>query len=478
MTASNACEQEELRVDLAVAGGGACGLMTALRAAMDPDLSIAVFEKSTREGCNAAISSGSLAAGGTRFQRAAGIVDSPQQHAEDILRENGDEAYRPVIEALCNVAPTMVEWIADTGYPVEIGADMPRAGMSAPRLHTDTGRQGGARLIRHLRVLLEGHDNVAFVDEAPVTGLLHDGDAVTGLVVTQNHASQQVHADTVMLATDGFAANPRLLQEHLPHLGNPFYGGVATSTGDALEWSLPLGAGLRNMGAALRSGLVVVDHGTRVSPALQFNGAVLINQEGRRFVDEESKGYSPMAGVLQQQSGERAAMVWDAAAMDATRESEMMRECLAAGAIQTIRTLAELADALHLDRATTSAALQPLRGRRAPVAPYHLAWVTHGVLTTQGGLSIDAAGRVLRASGVPIAGLYAGGGAACGLAGATSDGYLSGNGLLSAFGMGWIVGETVAGRRTSRLGLAESIPPAGGPAGRVIIAQCIDCIPH
>ena len=87
------------------------------------------------------------------------------------------------------------------------------------------------------------------------------------------------------------------------------------------------------MGAALRSGLVVVGHGTRVSPTLQFTGAVLLDTSGSRFVDEEAHGYSSMAGILQQQPGERAAMVWDATAMAATRESEMMRESLAAGAI-------------------------------------------------------------------------------------------------------------------------------------------------
>lgn len=435
-----------LSVDLAIAGGGACGLMTALRAAANPDLTVAVFEKSTREGCNAAISSGSLAAGGTRFQRAAGIVDSPARHAEDILQENGDEAFRPVIQALCNVAPAMVEWIADSGYPVEIGADMPRAGMSVPRLHTDVGRQGGGRLIRHLRSLVERRDNIAFVDEAPATGLLHEGGAVTGVQFVQNGEGHTVQASAVMLATDGFAANPTLFKEHLPHLGNPFYGGVSTSSGDSLEWAVGLGAGLRNMGAALRSGLVVVDHGTRVSPALQFNGAVLVNERGERFVDEESKGYSPMAGVLQQQPGECAAMVWDATAMDATRESEMMRECLAAGAIRNIETLTELAGVLQLDIGKTRTALEPLPGRRALVAPYHLAWVTHGILTTQGGLTIDPGGRVLREDGAPIPGLYAGGGTACGLAGPDSDGYLSGNGLLSALGMGWIVGDHVGHR--------------------------------
>ena len=41
--------------------------------------------------------------------------------------------------ALCAAAPAYVEWLADAlGHPVEIGTDLPRAGMSVPRLHTDT----------------------------------------------------------------------------------------------------------------------------------------------------------------------------------------------------------------------------------------------------------------------------------------------------------------------------------------------------
>ena len=71
------------------------------------------FEKSIREGSNAGASSGSLAAGSTRWQREAGIRDSPQKHVEDILGNSGDEAHRPLVEALCHVAPEYVTWIAD-----------------------------------------------------------------------------------------------------------------------------------------------------------------------------------------------------------------------------------------------------------------------------------------------------------------------------------------------------------------------------
>lgn len=434
----------DLQVDVAIAGGGACGLVTALRAAADPGLVVGIFEKSTREGCNAAISSGSLAAAGTRFQSELGIDDSPQAHADEILGQSGDEGWRPVVEAVCAVAPRFVEWLADTGYPVELGTDMPRAGMAVPRLHTDRGRLGGGRLVRHLRELVAARDNIALVDEAPVTGLVPAGSGVGGLTVRQNGVDQRVRAGAVVLACDGFANNPDLMRTHLSHLGSPFYGGVSTATGDALGWVQPFGTRLRNMGAALRSGLVTVGHGTRVSPALPFNGAVLVNTEGRRFVDEASKGYSALAGILQGQPGECAAMVWDDLAMARTRESELMRASIDGGAVRRAGSTAELAALLGLDEALLASALVPLPDRRRLVPPYHFAWVTHGVLATQGGLVVDAGGRVLDRDDTPVPGLYAGGGTVCGLAGESSDGYVSGNGLLSAFGLGWIIGDALA----------------------------------
>ena len=196
----------ELDVDVAIAGGGAAGIMAALRASEDPELIVAVYEKSTREGSNAAISSGSLAAGGTRFQRAAGIDDSPSRHAADILAASGDEEWRPIVEAVCAAAPAVVEWIADSGYPVEVGVDLSRAGMSVPRLHSDIGRLGGGRLMRHLRAVLDTRPNVAFVDEAPAVGLLREDGAVTGMVVSQNGDREDVRAAATVLAVDGFAA--------------------------------------------------------------------------------------------------------------------------------------------------------------------------------------------------------------------------------------------------------------------------------
>lgn len=434
---------EDIEVDVVVAGGGAAGLMAALQASENDDVVVALLEKSTREGCNAAISSGSLAAGGTRFQRAAGIDDSPQRFADDLLRNSGDERHRPLVEALTAVAATYVEWIADSGYDLDVGTDMPRKGQSVPRLHADPLRRGGAPLIAHLRSLLLDRPNVAFLDEAPVTGLRVEDGRVVGVTGRQNGAELTVSAAATVLATDGFAGNRDLMREYCADLGEPFHGGTSTATGDAIPWLRALGVDLRNMGSCLRHGQVTA-RGTRVNPNLPWLGAVLLNRDGERFVDETAYGYSGLAGQIQGQPGERAVVVWDDEAQEIARHSEMMRDSEAAGAIARADGIPELAVALRVDADRLEEALRARDDRRQLRAPFHYAWLTHGVLTTQGGAAITTAGEVLRTGGDVVPGLYAAGGTAVGLAGPSSDGYSSGAGLLSAFGMGWIVGNRLA----------------------------------
>lgn len=435
---------EDVDVDVVVAGGGACGLMTALKASENEDLIIAVLEKSTREGCNAAISSGSLAAGGTRFQAAAGIEDSPQRHADDVLTTSGDERHRPLVEALCAVGPTYVEWVHDVlGYELEIGIDMPRKGQSVPRLHVDPARRGGGPLIAQLRSALVDRPNVAFLDETPVTGLRVEDETVIGVTARQGDRDLTVTATTTMLATDGFAGNRDLMREYCADLGEPFHGGVSTATGDAIAWLRELGADFRNMGACLRHGQVTT-RGTRVNPNLPWLGAVLVNREGARFVDEQAFGYSGLAGHVQAQPGERAVMIWDEEAHVTASHSEMMRESEQAGAMARADDVESLAVVLRMDPAMLAAAIRPAPGRRPLNGPFHYAWLTHGVLASQGGAAITTSGEVLRPDGSTIPGLRAGGGVAVGLAGPSSEGYSSGAGLLSAFGMGWLVGTALA----------------------------------
>jgi fumarate reductase flavoprotein subunit len=82
--------------------------------------------------------------------------------------------------------------------------------------------------------------------------------------------------------------------------------------------------------------------------------------------------------------------------------------------------------------------------KRPLQAPFHAIKVTGALFHTQGGLEVDAHCRVMKTNGQVLTNLYAAGGAARGVSGRGADGYLAGNGLLSAVGGGWLVAQDIA----------------------------------
>jgi fumarate reductase flavoprotein subunit len=145
-------------------------------------------------------------------------------------------------------------------------------------------------------------------------------------------------------------------------------------------------------------------------------------------------------------------MIWDEPAHEVATHSELMRESTAAGAFRRYDDIGDMAASLGVpagplgDTIGCFSATSPLVGRsRGRLdGPWYAAWITHGILTTQGGLLVDPAGRVLRPDGTAIGGLSAAGGAATGISGPSPAGYSSGNGLLAAMGLGWIIGNRLA----------------------------------
>jgi fumarate reductase flavoprotein subunit len=89
------------------------------------------------------------------------------------------------------------------------------------------------------------------------------------------------------------------------------------------------------------------------------------------------------------------------------------------------------------------------RFKRRLQAPFHAVKVTGALFHTQGGLDVDAQCRVLREDGSALPNLLAAGGAARGVSGNEVWGYLSGNGLLSAVGGGWVAAGTLIDQLTT-----------------------------
>src|SRR5262249_56345179 len=96
-------------VDVLVVGAGACGLAAAI-AAHDAGASVAIIEKLERPGGNSALSTGSVPAAGTRFQRDAGIEDSPQRFIADLMRTGGPSDCPPLGRRLVETSAATGAW--------------------------------------------------------------------------------------------------------------------------------------------------------------------------------------------------------------------------------------------------------------------------------------------------------------------------------------------------------------------------------
>jgi fumarate reductase flavoprotein subunit len=258
----------------------------------------------------------------------------------------------------------------------------------------------------------------------------------------------------VILACDGFAANPEMVSRYIPEMAGVGCIGVQGSTGDAIRWGLEMGAAVAHMSGHQAHGLVCAGYGTRLSPEIPQVGAVIVNRSGERFARED-QGYSEFAREVLAQPGGVAVAIFDQKMFDVVARLDHWRDTVASGAIRSADTLAGLAAAFRLPedalrasfRQCDGSAPDPFGRPRLPipaVAPFHGALITGALAHTQGGLVVDVHARVLRPDGSTITNLYAGGGNAAGISGDSAVGYLSGNGLLSAYGLGLIAGDHAA----------------------------------
>jgi fumarate reductase flavoprotein subunit len=434
--------------DFLAVGAGACGLAAAI-AAHDAGLSAAVVEKLARPGGNSALSTGSVIGAGSRYQREAGIDDSPDRMVADLTAIAGASDNPALVRRLAEISAGLVEWLIETvGCRLQLVTAYRHIGHSVPRLHAPVSRRG-QDLVDDL-VAAANQRGIPIALGNDVAGLLVKDGAVQGIRLA---SGEEITARKTLLALNGFAANPALVREYCPEIAGAQYFGAPGSTGEAVLWGREVGAALDNMGAYQGYAAVAYPHGSLLSWTTIEKGGILLGRDGRRF-GNEGLGYSGYARVVLEQGGEAVAL-FDQRIFDIASGEEEFVELARYGGVRQAASVAEAASAMGLDPAALAEEVAlysasargetPDRfGRRdfglAPLAaPFYAARVIPGLFHTQGGLRVDADARVLRPDGTAVANLFAGGGAAAGISGRQGAlGYASGNGLLSALGLGWL----------------------------------------
>jgi flavocytochrome c len=445
----------EADVDVLVIGAGACGLAAAI-AAHDAGATVAIIEKLDRPGGNSSLSTGSVPGAGTRFQREAGIDDSTDQFIEDLLRKGGPTDCPDLLRRLAETSAETVEWLVDTvGARMVLVTAYKHVGHSVPRLHAPVSRRG-QDLVDDLLAGLEKRGLPLAVGNGARALLSDATSAVIGAdVETRNGERHRIAARKTILAVNGFAGNRDLVARFCSEVSGAQYFGARGSTGEAVLWGEQIGAACGNIGAYQGYAAVSDPHGSLLSWTTIEKGGIIINGAGKRFGDE-SAGYSGFTPNVMAQSSPCFA-IFDQHIFDIASAEEEFVELVNYGGVKKAATTDALAAFHKLDAIAIGATLDDYNkaargvkpdafGRRdfalAPLTgDLYICRVVPGLFHTQGGLMVDIDGRVLRANGKPIANLFAGGGAAAGLSGKTgAGGYASGNGLLSAVGLGRLAG--------------------------------------
>ncbi len=410
-----------------IIGGGLAGLMTALRLAPEPVVVLAKAPLQTE--ASSAWAQGGIAA-------CVGPDDSPALHGADTLAAGDGLCDPAAVGRIVQAGPAAIEALARLGARFDRGADGAlRLGQEAAhgrrRIVHAAGDGTGREVLRAVVAAVRATASVTVLEGVEARRLLVRDNAMVGVLAAGPGGAQVLPTRRVVIATGGIGGL-------YLHTTNP-----AGSWGGGLALAARAGAVLRDMefvqfhptaldGGSLPLGLV--------SEAVRGDGAVLIDETGRRFM-----AGTPGAELAPRDVVARA--VWRRL-MDGHAVFLDARQALGAEFAQHFPVVAALCRAAGIDPAT-----QPIPVR--PAAHYHM-----------GGIAVDLAGRST------VAGLWACGEAACtGMHGANR---LASNSLLeAAVCAGWVA-DDVAGTPAGQVrptAVASLPPPADPGAVRGILSR-------
>lgn len=431
--------------------------MAALRAA-EAGLSVLVLDsnESFRRGNNTSMSTAMIPAMGTRYQKDAGVRDSPQTFLDDVSAKTHGDFNSVVAGALAEASAELVEWLADrVGLDISLVTNFAYPGHSVMRCHTIPGHSGAAMLDDILAEVKET-DLIDMFVPARLVDILAEGDTVTGVVVETPAGREEIPTRAVVLATNGYGADGVLLGENIPEISEAIYYGSEHSRGDAVRIGQRFGIAVDYLDAYQGHAGLAMPAASLATWATVMHGGFLVNSDGLRYGDE-TKGYSEYAAESLKHAQEGSWIIIDQRIHDSCLEFADYQNVVESNGLRWAESVEELAETSGicakglsntLEKAGVSAAGSPDEfGREnweapleSPLAAIH---VRPALFHTQGGLRIDAHARTLREDGSQLSGLYAVGGAAAGISGHGASGYLAGNGLLPALGLSFIAAADI-----------------------------------
>lgn len=493
-------EDSTVEADVVVVGAGGAGMTAAITAAGEGK-SVVILESQSMVGGNSVRATGGMNAGKTVYQdenefgESAGVEKTLKTAAEKYadnetitaLAKTVSEqwaAYQAnptgyfdsvelmeldtmiggkgindpeLVETLCANSADAIDWLDEHGITLHNVSSF--GGASVKRIHRPVNAEGktvsvGSYMIPLLQENCE-KAGVKMMLDTTATEILTDANgAAVGVKATgASGETVTVNAKAVVLTTGGFGANLDMVVKYKPELKGFMTTNAAGIQGQGIEMAEAIGAATVDMDQIQIHPTVEANTAALITEGLRGDGAVLINAEGKRFIDEVGTRDVVSAAEIAQ-TGSYSWLVVDQAMVDA---SSVIQGYIKKGYTVTGETYEELGKAMGVDAAAFAETMEKWNGyveaKNDPdfgrtsfanplnTAPYYAVKVTAGVHHTMGGLKINANTEVLNEKGEVIPGLFAAGEVTGGVHGANR---LGGNAVADFTVFGRIAGAAAS----------------------------------
>ena len=493
-------EDSTVDADVVVVGAGGAGMTAAITAAAEGK-TVVILESQSMVGGNSVRATGGMNAGKTVYQdenefgESAGVEKTLKTAAEKyadnetitalaatVAEQWADYQANPtgyfdsvelmeldtmiggkgvndpaLVETLCSNSADAIDWLDEQGITLHSVSSF--GGASVKRIHRPVNAEGktvsvGSYMIPLLQENCE-KAGVKMMLDTTATEILTDANgAAVGVKATgASGETVTVNAKAVVLATGGFGANLDMVVKYKPELKGFMTTNAPGIQGQGIEMAQAIGAATVDMDQIQIHPTVEANTAALITEGLRGDGAILINEEGQRFIDEVGTRDVVSAAEIAQ-TGSYSWLVVDQAMADA---SSVIQGYIKKGYTVTGATYEELGKAMGVDAAAFAETMEKWNGyveaKNDPdfgrtsfanplnTAPYYAVKVTAGVHHTMGGLKINANTEVLNEKGEVIPGLFAAGEVTGGVHGANR---LGGNAVADFTVFGRIAGAAAS----------------------------------
>lgn len=440
---------EAQQADIVVIGAGGAGMTAAIQAVQDGATDVVVLEKMPITGGNTTRSTGGLNAAATKYQEAEGIEDSVELFVEDTMKGGKELNDKELVTKMAENSAAAVDWVN------EIGGDLSVVGMfggaSVKRIHRPTDTSAvGPMLVKALNNKMAELNIPVLLETTAKQILVDENGAVCGVVAADKEGNEMtIDCTAVVLATGGFGANSDMVVKYKADLAGFGTTNHAGATGDGIAMAEELGAALVDMDQIQTHPTVNPETQTMYTEGVRGNGAILVNKEGKRFVNELETRDVVSAAILEQ-TDKQCYLVFDQAVRDSLAAIESY---VKKGIVTEADTPEALGEAIGVDGAALAETLKAYAGYQAAGTDadfgresmelpldqpkFYAALCAPAIHHTMGGVKINTATEVLKEDGTAIPGLFAAGEVTGGVHGANR---LGGNAVTDIVVFGRIAG--------------------------------------